>query len=118
LGDGGRPARCEHRPVLEHVYGAALSASAGPAAAGEVTREVMVTAAGEQPDTRSLVARVIVRAVRTAPHAAFARMPAGEREVVALARLGGYSVPEIAEALGIAPGEARSRMTRGLRAVS
>jgi DNA-directed RNA polymerase specialized sigma24 family protein len=118
LGDGGVPGRWEHLPVLEHVYGAALSASAGPAAAGEVTREVMVAAAGEPPDARSLVARVILRAMRTAPHAAFAPMPPGDREVVALARLAGYSVPEIAEALGIAPGEARSRMMSGLRALN
>jgi DNA-directed RNA polymerase specialized sigma24 family protein len=37
---------------------------------------------------------------------------------VALARLGGYTVAEIAEALGIAPGEARSRMLSGLRALT
>jgi DNA-directed RNA polymerase specialized sigma24 family protein len=115
--DGAARARCEHRAVLEVVYGAALAASTGPAVAGEVTREVMVGAVGERQDTRSLAARAIVRAVRTAPHAAFAPMPAPEREVVALARLAGYSVGEIAETLGIAPGEARSRMTSGLRAL-
>jgi DNA-directed RNA polymerase specialized sigma24 family protein len=79
---------------------------------------VMVSAAGDRTDVRALVARAIVRAVRTAPHAAFARMHEGDREVVALARLGGYSVAEIAEALGIAPCEARTRMISGLRAVS
>jgi DNA-directed RNA polymerase specialized sigma24 family protein len=104
--------------VLEDVYGAALAASAGPHAAGEVTRDVMVAAAGERSDARSLVARAIVRAVRTAPHAAFAPMPAGDREVVALARLAGYSVTEIAATLDIAPGEARARMTSGLRALT
>jgi DNA-directed RNA polymerase specialized sigma24 family protein len=116
--DGGRRLRWEPLPVLEHVYGAALAASSGPAAAGDATRDVMVAAAGQRFDVRALVARVIVRAVRTAPHAAFAPMPDGDREVVALARLGGYSVAEIAEALGIAPAEARSRMTSGLRAVA
>jgi DNA-directed RNA polymerase specialized sigma24 family protein len=115
--DGGAPAPCEHRLVIEHVYGAALAASTGPTVAGEVTRDVMVAAAGARPDVRSLAASAIVRAVRTAPHAAFAPMPAPEREVVALARLAGYSVGEIAETLGIAPGEARSRMTSGLRAL-
>jgi len=103
--------------VLEHVYGAALAASSGPSVAGEVTRDVIVAAAGRSSDARSLAARAIVRAVRTAPHAAFAPMPAPEREVVALARLGGYSVGEIAETLGIPPGEARARMTSGLRAL-
>jgi DNA-directed RNA polymerase specialized sigma24 family protein len=115
--DGGARARCEHRRVIEHVYGAALAASAGPAVAGEVTRDVMVAAAGDRSDARSLVARAIVSAVRTAPHAAFAPMRPPEREVVALARLAGYSVGEIADTLGIAPGEARSRMTSGLRAL-
>jgi Sigma-70, region 4 len=116
-GDGGAHGRCEPLPVLDHVYGAALAASAGPAAAGEVTRDVMVAASRDRSDARSLIARAIVRAVRTAPHAAFAPMPEGDREVVALARLAGYSVGEIADALGIAPGEARSRMVSGLRAV-
>ena len=101
---------------LSDVYGAALAAAAGPAAAAEVTQDVMVAAAAEPQDTRTLVARVVVRAMRTAPHAAFAPMPEPEREVVALARLAGYSVTEIADALHIEPAEARSRMTRGLRA--
>jgi DNA-directed RNA polymerase specialized sigma24 family protein len=104
--------------MLERVYGAALCASAGLAAAGEATRDVMVAAAGERSDARSLIARVIVRAVRTAPHAAFAPMAEGDREVVALARLGCYTVAEIAAALGIAPVEAPSRMLSDLRALT
>ena len=103
---------------LSDVYGAALAAAAGPAAAADVTQDVMVTAATDRADTRTLVARAVVRAMRTAPHAAFARMPAPEREVVALARLAGYTVPEIADTLGIDAAEARSRMMRGLRALS
>ena len=104
---------------VPHVYGAALAAAAGPAAAAEVTQDVMVAAAAgaARPDARSLVGRAVIRAVRTAPHAAFAPMPEGEREVVALARLAGYSVSEIAEVLEIGADEARSRMTSGLRAL-
>jgi DNA-directed RNA polymerase specialized sigma24 family protein len=76
------------------------------------------TPPGAEPsDARSLVAQAIIRAVRTAPHAAFAPMPEPEREVVALARLARYSVTEIAELLEIPAAEARSRMTSGLRAV-
>jgi DNA-directed RNA polymerase specialized sigma24 family protein len=37
---------------------------------------------------------------------------------VALARLAGYTVPEIAATLGIEPAEARTRMTRALRAAA
>jgi DNA-directed RNA polymerase specialized sigma24 family protein len=103
---------------LSDVYGAALAAAAGPAAAADVTQDVMVAAATDRADTRTLVARAVVRAMRTAPHAAFARMPGPEREVIALARLAGYTVPEIAELLDIDPAEARGRMVRGLRALS
>jgi DNA-directed RNA polymerase specialized sigma24 family protein len=103
-----------------HVYGAALAAAAGPAVAEEVTHDVMLAAVlgRARADARSLIERAVVRAVRRAPHAAFARMAPGEREVVALARLAGYSVGEIAAALEIEPDEARSRMSSGLRAVS
>jgi DNA-directed RNA polymerase specialized sigma24 family protein len=100
---------------LPEVYGAALAAAAGPEAAAAVTEQVMVASRGS--DTRSLVGRTVLRAMRTAPHAAFAPMPEPEREAIALARLAGYSVDEIADLLGIAPAEARSRMTRGLRAL-
>jgi DNA-directed RNA polymerase specialized sigma24 family protein len=101
---------------LSDVYGAALAAAAGPADAADVTEHVMVTSHGAEP--RSLVARAVLRAMRTAPHAAFAPMPEPEREVIALARLAGCSVDEIADLLGIAPAEARARMTRGLRALT
>ena len=100
---------------LSDVYGAALAAAAGPAAAADVTQNVMVAAATDRADTRTLVARAVVRAMRTAPHAAFARMPGPEREVVALARLAGYTVPEIAAMLGLEPGEVRARMLTALR---
>jgi DNA-directed RNA polymerase specialized sigma24 family protein len=118
LEDGGAPARCESARVLglREVYGAAVAATAGPAAAAEVTEHVMVAARGER-DSRSLVGRAVLRAMRTAPHAAFAPMPEPEREAIALARLAGYSVDEIADLLGISPAEARARMTRGLRAL-
>jgi DNA-directed RNA polymerase specialized sigma24 family protein len=78
---------------------------------------VAAAAGAERPDARSLVARAVVRAVQTAPHAAFAPVPSPEREIIALARLAGYSVAEIAETLDIEPAEARSRMTSGLRAL-
>jgi DNA-directed RNA polymerase specialized sigma24 family protein len=100
---------------LSEVYGAALAAAAGPAAAAAVTEHVMVSS--RNLDTRALVGRTVVHAMRTDPHAAFAPMPGPEREVVALARLARYSVDEIADMLGIAPAEARARMTSGLRAL-
>ena len=105
---------------VRHVYGAALAATADPEAAEDVTHAVMTDAAAGRgrADARSLVASAVLRSMHAAPHPAFAPMQIEEREVVALARLGGYSVHEIAEALGIAPVEARARMTRGLRALA
>jgi DNA-directed RNA polymerase specialized sigma24 family protein len=103
--------------TVPHVYGAALAAAADPAAAADVAREVMVeaTSGSQRADARSLVERALLRSVREAPHRAFAPMRAEEREVVVLARLGGYSVGEIASTLAICPAEVRARMTRGLR---
>jgi DNA-directed RNA polymerase specialized sigma24 family protein len=118
--DGAPPLGWDDRAVLalSHVYGAALAATAEPADAADVTQQVMVAAARDRADTRTLVARAVLRAMRTAPHAAFACMAPSEREVVALARLAGYTVPEIAATLGIEPAEARARMTRALRAAA
>jgi DNA-directed RNA polymerase specialized sigma24 family protein len=103
--------------TVPHVYGAALAAAADPATAADVARDVMVEAASgrHRADARSLVERALLRSVREAPHRAFAPMRAEDREVVALARLGGYSVPEIADTLAICPAEVRARMTSGLR---
>jgi DNA-directed RNA polymerase specialized sigma24 family protein len=103
---------------LTDVYGAALAAATGPAAAAAVTQTVMVAAATDRADTRTLVGRAVLRAMRTAPHAAFAAMPPPEREAIALARLAHYTVAEIADVLGIDPAEARLRMTNGLRAAA
>jgi DNA-directed RNA polymerase specialized sigma24 family protein len=103
---------------LPHVYGAALAASADSESAEEVTRYVMTDAVAGRTsaDARVLVQRALLSAVRGDPHPALAPMQIEEREVVALARLGGYTVPEIAEALDIDPAEARARMTSALRA--
>ena len=99
------------------VYGAALAAAADPGAAETVTSEVLLDAAAGRArgDARSLIERAVLRAVRTAPHPALAPLSAPDRDAVALARLAGYSVAEVADALAIEPTEARSRMTSGLR---
>ena len=103
---------------MPRVYGAALAASANAETAEGITRELMTDAAAgrTRADARWLVERALLSAVRGEPHPALAPMRLEEREVVALARLGGYTVPEIAETLGIDPAEARARMTSALRA--
>jgi hypothetical protein len=105
---------------LPRVYGAALAAAADPAIAEDVTCAVMAEAAAgsARADARALVGRAVLRAVEAAPDPAFAAMRSGDREAVALARLAGYTVDEVAGALGIAPAEARTRMTNGVRALA
>ena len=112
----------ELRDSLPHVYGAALAASRDHHTAGIVTEEVLVAAAGEwerRPTGRSrLVERAIRLGVRTAPGPGFADMDSSDREVVALARLGGYSVSDIAARLGRPPQEVKRQMLRGLQSAA
>jgi DNA-directed RNA polymerase specialized sigma24 family protein len=105
---------------LPHVYGAALAAAADEDAAAEVAYEVMTEAAGGRArgDARTLVERAVLRALEIAPHPAFAAMTGEDREAVALARVAGYTVDEVAFALGIDPAEARTRMTNGIRSLA
>jgi DNA-directed RNA polymerase specialized sigma24 family protein len=105
---------------VPRVYGAALAAAADAEAAEDVTCEVMVDVANGRgrADARSLIERAVLRAVQTAPHPTFAAMRAEDREAVALARLAGYSITEVADALEIPPSEARSRMTSGVKTLA
>jgi DNA-binding NarL/FixJ family response regulator len=106
--------------LLPRVYGAALAASADAADAAHLTGRVLAAAAAgsAHADGRALVERALLGAVRSAPHPAFAAMPLEQREVLVLARLGGYKVPEIAEALGLADSCVRSLMLSALRATT
>ena len=98
------PGPAELRESIPHVYGAALAASRDHHTAVIVSEEVLGAAAAEwarRPAARSqLTERAIRLGVRTAPGPGFAEMDSVDREVVALARLGGYSVSDIASRLG------------------
>ena len=48
----------------------------------------------------------------------FAAIEEPDREAIALARLGGYSVAEIARVLELSRAEVKRRMSRGLRSVA
>ena len=107
---------------LPHVYGAALAAARDDEAACTVTQRVF-----EGPisgtdrhcdDPRCLVEQAICLAMRTAPGTPFAMIAPRDREAVALARLAGYSVDEIALTLEIAPAEAKRRLRAGLEALA
>jgi hypothetical protein len=113
------PGPAELRESIPHVYGAALAASRDHHNAVIVAEEVLGGAAREwarRPAARSeLTERAIRLGVRTAPGPGFADMDTEDREVVALARLGGYSVSDIAARLGTPADQVKAQMLRGLQ---
>ena len=109
--------------LAPQVHGAAVAASSDPESAAGVTERVLGDAArrhgpGQPIDRRRLVERAIRLGVRSCPAEGFAVIDEPDREPIALARLGGYSVTEIARALEISPAEVKRRMSRGLRSVA
>jgi DNA-directed RNA polymerase specialized sigma24 family protein len=101
---------------LDDVWRAALAASADHDVAEEVTSAVL-RGAPHDAALQELVRRAVLAAVRGAPAPVFAAMGAAEREAVALARIAGCPVAEIAAALGIGEGAARRLLTAGLRSM-
>jgi DNA-directed RNA polymerase specialized sigma24 family protein len=101
---------------LPFVHGAAVAASSDPEA---VAIEVICAAAraGGPFEQRALVERALLLSVERAPARAFAAIAPEDRGAVALARLAGYSVLDVAAALGVDAATARVRVLRGLRAI-
>ena len=101
------------------MYGAALVASRDESAAAETTERVLEVAAGQdgEIDVDLLVQRTIRLSVRTHPTESFASIAPDDREAVALARLAGYTVGEVACALGKGADEIKTMMLRGLRSI-
>ena len=105
------------------VHGAAVAASSDPESAARVTERVLREAArrhapGQPIDRRRLVERAIRLGVGSCPAEGFAAIDERDREAIALARLAGYSVTEIARALETSAPEVKRRMSRGLRSVA
>jgi DNA-directed RNA polymerase specialized sigma24 family protein len=101
---------------LEEVWRAALAASGDRAVAEDVTAAVLRGAPEDAP-RGELVRGAVLAAVRQAPAPAFAAMRGQAREAVALARIAGCEVGEVAATLGVADGTARTLLTEGLRSV-
>jgi hypothetical protein len=101
---------------LDRIWRAALAASGDREVAEQVTTAVLRAAprGAAGPD---LVRDAVLAAVRRAPAPPYAAMDAPEREAVALARIAGCPVGDVADALGIGDGAARRLLTAGLRAV-
>jgi Sigma-70, region 4 len=109
---------------LRHVYSAAVAASGDHTTAVEIAERVLLTTVPEgaggdgSPNRRQLVERAIRVGVRMAPAEGFAAMEADDREAIALARLAGYSVTEIAATLDTSVDDVKARMLRGLESAA
>jgi DNA-directed RNA polymerase specialized sigma24 family protein len=101
---------------LDEVWRAALAASGDRHVAEAVTTAVLYTAPVEAT-AADLVRGAVLSAVRQAPAPAFAAMEGAQREAVALARIAGCPVAEVAAALGVGDGTARRLLTAGLRSM-
>ena len=110
--------------IAPRVYGAAVAASRDQASALAVTERVLLEAAREPADPghaldwRRLVENAIRLAVRSCPAEGFAAIGQDDREAIALARLGSYSVTEIAAALETSAADVKRRISRGLLTVA
>jgi DNA-directed RNA polymerase specialized sigma24 family protein len=108
--------------IAPYVFGAAVSAACDSKGAELVTEVVIVGAArhprGRLPERRRLVEEALLLASDLCPKPELASMEPSDREAVVLARLGRYTVAEIAVALGITTAEAKRRLRRGLEAVA
>jgi DNA-directed RNA polymerase specialized sigma24 family protein len=107
-------------PVVEHlpwIYGAALAAAASDAAADHVTEQVVRSAPASA--TRGwLVIEAVRRAVLRDPASPFDLLRASDREALALVRLAGLDVREVADLLGEDTATVKRRLTDALLTLS
>ena len=103
---------------LPWIYGAACHAAADETAARHVTERV-VREAGPETPRRALVAEAVRLAVGgVTPAAPFDRLPPPEREAVALVRLAGMGIEEVAALTGEDAATVKRRLTAGLHALA
>jgi DNA-directed RNA polymerase specialized sigma24 family protein len=103
---------------LEWVFGAAVKAAASPETAERaVVHAIEDAAASGGAERRELMARAVRRALSETPCASLAILPPPQREAIALARIVGMGVEEIARVVGCDPRDVKSRLTSGLRAL-
>jgi DNA-directed RNA polymerase specialized sigma24 family protein len=101
---------------LDEVWRAALAAS-GDRRVAETVRMAVLYAASPEATAGDLVRQAVLAAVRQASAPPFAAMADAQREAVALARIAGCPVGEVAAALGVGDGTARRLLTAGLRSM-
>ena len=102
---------------LSWIYGAALSAASNEETAAEAVKAALAAPA-EEPTRRTLMARAVVRALERSPKQPLDALPQDEREAIALARIVGMDVEEIAAFTGAEAGDVKSQMRSGLARLS
>jgi DNA-directed RNA polymerase specialized sigma24 family protein len=100
---------------LPWVYGAARAASAGEDAAVDATAEVLAGGSATRPE---LIGRAIRQAVAGDPASPFDTLEPEAREALALVRLGGLKVDEVAALTGVTVAEVKLRLSAALFALS
>ena len=102
---------------LPWVYGAALAAARTEAAAREVTeRAFRVARSGAT--RRMLVAEAVRLAIATDPAEPFNALDTGDAEALALVRLAGLRLDEVAALTGSDPATVKRRLSVALRGLS
>lgn len=104
---------------LAAVWSAVRAATADLAVAEEVTVAVMrLRRRDPSAGRRTLVGEAVRRAVAAAPCVPFAALAADEREPLALARVAGLDVEEIAGIVGTDAATVRRHLTAALRTLA
>ena len=101
---------------LPWVYGAALAAAGTEAVARDVTENVLLQSPPGS-SRKDLITEAVRLAVRRTTVAPFDRLPAGDREALALVRLAGLNVVEVAAATGEEQDVVKRRLGAALRRV-
>ena len=99
------------------IYGAAAAATCSESVAREVTERV-VRGAGSGATRGALRAEAVRLAVRTAPAAPFVGLDPDDAEALALVRLTGAGVRDVAAVTGEDQAAVSRRLTRALRTLS
>ena len=99
---------------LPWIYGAARAAAASEDAAADATVEALAAGSGARPE---LIGRAIRQAVAGDPASPFDALEPAAREALALVRLGGLKVDEVAALTGVTVAEVKLRLSAALFAL-
>jgi hypothetical protein len=100
---------------LPWVYGAARAASASEDRAADATAEVLARGLGTRSE---MIGHAIRQAVAGDPASPFDGLEPEAREALALVRLGGLKVDEVAALTGVTVAEVKLRLSAALFALS